>query len=138
MRENTAALLVTRIQTGLIELILQPNTRDLWRLPQVDVRDAARGQSQILEWVAAALPWSRFAKLAEIKDSLAPERTVYLFHIHDFEPADPPQPFAWFNIQELPALAFMNETRLFDERTREITEIIIAHQNPYNLTPGFR
>lgn len=138
MNDSTVALLVTRIQRGLVEVLLQPNTVDLWRMLHVDVRASARGQSQILEWLITALPWHAYAKLAELPDPLDAKRVVHLVHVHDADDDSIPEPFQWFNMQDLPPLAFMNERQLFEERTRPITELVIAHQNPYKAVPGFR
>jgi hypothetical protein len=137
MNESTIALLLTRIQRGLIEIVLQPNTTDLWRLPHVDPRNELRTNGTVTQWLALTTPFTQVAKLAELQDSLSPQRFVHLYTIHDAETELPP-PMEWFNLQDLPPLAFLNEKRLFDEHAREITERIIAHQNPYKLVPGFR
>lgn len=138
MPDTTAALALTRIRRGQIDLVLQPNTRDLWRLPHIETPQGVRPDHAIMEWLAAATPFTQFAKLAEIGDVLAPERIVYLIQAHDADLPALPEPQAWFNLQELPPLAFLNEKRLFDDCTRRITEIVIAHQNPYRVVPGFR
>jgi hypothetical protein len=138
MDEGVVNLLVTRIHRGIVEVMLQPNTIDLWRLPQVDVSDWTSGVQAAMAWFAAATPFTQMARLAKIKDSLAANRVMHLVHVHDA--GDDPLNYglAWYNVQTLPPLAFLNEKRLFEQRTREITELIIAHQNPYKLIPGFR
>lgn len=138
MREPTASLLLTRIHRGAIQLIFQPHDAEKWRVPQVGLQDAGRALPQLLEWIACATPFTQLAHLAELRDPLAPDHTAYLFHVHDASITSAADPVPWFDIQDLPALAFPHEQKLVHERTRHITELIIAHQNPYRLIPGFR
>lgn len=138
MDEGVVSLLVTRIERGLIEVMLQPNTTDLWRLPQADAADLSSGAHAGMAWLAAATSFTQLAKLAKLKDALGADRVIHLLHVHDVDAAPLEHGLTWYNMQSLPNLAFLNEQRLFQQRTRELTELIIAHQNPYKLIPGFR
>ena len=138
MDDGVVSLLITRIERGLIEVVLQPNTTDLWRLPQADMADWTSGTHAALAWLGVATPFTQLARLAKIKDALAAHRVIHLIHTHDAETTGLEHGLTWYNMQSLPSLAFLNEQRLFQQRTREVAELVIAHQNPYKLIPGFR